>query len=81
MLCGGIWNLFRERKEWNNGICPHCKNGNWKSFDTDSSGATGYKCENCNSYTWISWESSTKKFIKFDIKFIRKEKIKKLNNL
>ena len=32
-------------------ICPYCKKGNWKSFDVDSGGSTGYKCTNCHELT------------------------------
>jgi hypothetical protein len=45
-----------ERCRWNNGVCP-CGKGFWKSFDMDSSGATGYHCTDygCNRHIWISW--------------------------
>ena len=42
-----------EKREWNNGVCRHC-GGMWRSFDIDSSGAIGYKCQSGHSI-WISW--------------------------
>ena len=75
---GAIYTCITQFKEWNNGICPHCKKSNWISFDTDSSGATGYNCSNCEKYTWINYKFITRKFIKYDIKHVRKEKLKKL---
>lgn len=46
-------------RKWNNGVCP-CEKGWWNAFDTDSSGATGYKCTECNSYIWIGWHRVTR---------------------
>jgi len=54
MLSGGVWQYNNEKREWNNGICPHC-GGKWKCFDMDSQGGRGYNCNLCNKYTWISY--------------------------
>jgi hypothetical protein len=78
MTTGYIWTYFSDKKEWNKGICPHCKKGNWHSFDTDSSGATGIKCDNCGKYSWINFNHLMNTFIKYDIKHIRLEKLKKI---
>lgn len=48
----------RNIRIWNNGMCP-CEKGWWSSFDTDSSGATGYKCTECNNHIWIGWHRVT----------------------
>ena len=42
-----------DKRYWNNGQCRKC-GGIWYAFDTDSSGARGYKC-NSGHHTWISW--------------------------
>ena len=42
-----------DKRHWNNGQCRKCY-GIWYAFDTDSSGARGYKC-NHGHRTWISW--------------------------
>lgn len=48
-----------DKNDWNNGVCP-CGKGWWKSFDTDSSGATGYKCTECCQTVWIGHEKVTR---------------------
>jgi hypothetical protein len=62
-IAGGVvlfftWGIIHtrrsEKKEWNNGVCPYCGKP-WKMFDTDSSGARGYKCENMH-YCWITYK-------------------------
>lgn len=46
------WGFWTEWKEWNYGIGP---TGNrWESFDTDSSGAVGYK-DGDGHTLWISY--------------------------
>lgn len=47
---------YREKKEFNDGVCTHC-GSNFKIFDTDSQGGTGWTCENhkCENYLWTSW--------------------------
>jgi len=49
----GVYFLYREEKAiWNNGTCK--ENGlKWVSFDTDSSGATGYRAG--DTRVWLSW--------------------------
>jgi hypothetical protein len=51
------YQFLAERKLWNYGICPKCNNGFWKSFDTDSQGATGCRCTNpnCDNGTWFDY--------------------------
>ena len=41
-----------DKKKWNNGKCPECEKGFWKSFDCDSQGGTGYNCTYCNNSHW-----------------------------
>lgn len=50
-----VWAFDSEKRQWNNGVCPHC-HSTWKRFDTDSQGGRGYKCA-CprRRYIWISW--------------------------
>lgn len=50
-----LWAIRSERKSWNKGVCTQCNKDIWVSFDMDSSGATGYKCNSCGASTWISW--------------------------
>lgn len=49
-ILGYTW----DKKNWNNGICPNCNKGFWKSFDMDSQGGIGYTCTNCGSTHWQS---------------------------
>ncbi len=50
------WNSLRmDKKDWNAGACP-CGKGQWESFDTDSSGATGYQCPECQRTIWIGYD-------------------------
>lgn len=55
MITGIVWAKRNEDKEWNNGGCPECAKGFFKSFDMDSSGAVGYKCTHCGNTTWQSY--------------------------
>ena len=48
-----IYGRWSDAKAWNGGICPSCGN-QWESFDMDSQGGRGYKCE-CGSGVWISY--------------------------
>ena len=50
-----------ERKDFNNGICPHCKNKLY-FFDYDSHGSRGYKCEKCYYHTWVSYKRVDKDY-------------------
>ena len=54
-LCfiGGIYARKKEIKEFNKGSCQ-C-GGKFKTFDMDSQGGTGWKCQKCNKYMWTSW--------------------------
>ena len=54
MISGMIWCRHSEKKDWNGGYCPRC-GGKWRCFATDSQGGRGYKCDNCNNSTWISY--------------------------
>jgi hypothetical protein len=54
MIAGMIWQYRYERRQWNNGTCVNCRTP-WRSFDMDSQGGRGYKCETRCSYVWISW--------------------------
>ncbi len=42
-----------ERKAWNGGYCPKCRNP-WQYFATDSQGGRGYKC-GAGHGAWIGW--------------------------
>lgn len=47
-----IMGYLNDKKNWNNGVCPKCERGFWKSFDCDSQGGTGYKCTFCENSHW-----------------------------
>lgn len=49
-----IIGFLSERRSWNNGVCPKCVKGFWKSTDTDSQGGTLYSCSFCDNYHWQS---------------------------
>lgn len=53
-ICGCVWCYHREKKDFNNGICPHCGT-KLKHFDNDSHGGEGWCCDECGYFTWISW--------------------------
>ena len=59
IVCASI-GIMLEKKDFNNGICPHCNN-KLRNFDTDSQGGRGYKC-NCGYYTWVSYNCVDKNF-------------------
>ena len=44
----------KEKKDWNNGICPICGH-KLRHFDCDSQGGDGWTCDNCNYTTWVSY--------------------------
>lgn len=46
--------MYREKKAWNNGICPICGN-KLRQFDVDSHGDDGWICDNCDYTTWVSY--------------------------
>ena len=52
LAIGWAWN--KEISEWNNGTCDKC-GGKYKSFDTDSQGGVGYKCDSCGNVIWITY--------------------------
>lgn len=54
MIYGCIWCYSKEKKDFNNGICPKCGNP-LIHFDTDSQGGQGWCCRKCDYYVWISW--------------------------
>lgn len=49
---GPIYGYVSDKKKWNNGICPKCNKGFWKSFDVDSANCTGYNCTFCDNSHW-----------------------------
>lgn len=51
---GCIWCYLREKKDFNNGICPDCGEP-LRHFDDDSQGGQGWVCDKCGYHTWISW--------------------------
>lgn len=44
----------RFKKQWNDGICPDTGKP-WEEFDTDSSGAVGYRSEDENGNQYTIW--------------------------
>ena len=58
MVSLGIW---LEKRDFNNGICPHCGNKLY-FFDMDSQGGRGYKCEKCYYHTWVSYKTVDKDY-------------------
>ena len=50
-----------EKKDFNGGICPHCKSRLY-FFDCDSQGGRGYKCEKCRYHTWVSYNCVDKDY-------------------
>ena len=51
---GAIIGILLEKKEYNNGYCPHCGK-KLLLFDTDSQGGRGYICEECGYCAWVSY--------------------------
>ena len=51
ILCYAI---RRERKDWNNGICPICGH-ELRCFGQYSGGIDGWTCDKCNYTTWVSY--------------------------
>ena len=49
-----IYIFYIEPKDFNKGICPKCGT-KLRCFDTDSSSARGYCCDNCDYTVWVSW--------------------------
>lgn len=46
--------MYREKKDWNNGICPICGN-KLRQFYTNLQGDDGWTCDNCDYTTWVSY--------------------------
>ena len=63
MLFTGYIASSIEAKDFNDGKCPNC-NKKLKHFDTDSQGGRGYCCRECGYYTWVSYKTVDKKFLK-----------------
>lgn len=53
-----------ERRDFNNGRCPHCGTS-LRCFDTDSQGGRGYTCDKCNYTTWVSYKRVDKNYYHF----------------
>ena len=83
-----------DKHKWNNGICRKCNNGNYKYLRWNErilslsslSQSHEYKCECCNNKIKIHMlfdKRITKNYIVVDTieykKFIRKQKLKKIN--
>lgn len=44
-----------EKRDWNGGLCGKCwQHRPWISFDTDSQGGRGYRCEG-GHHLWVSY--------------------------
>lgn len=61
LLLGFITAPLIEMKDFNDGICPNCGHKLY-NFDTDSSGADGWTCENCDYTTWVSYKKFVYKY-------------------
>lgn len=46
--------IFLEKRDYNKGFCKECGN-KLKLFGLDYHGGRGYRCSNCNYYTWVSY--------------------------
>lgn len=57
--------IIREKREFNNGICPICGQ-KLEYFDNDSQGGRGYRCPSIKHkyYTWVSYSFIDKNFNK-----------------
>jgi hypothetical protein len=52
VICGVTYNYFWQRAMARKGHCGLP----WKSFDTDSGGAIGTKCQKCGKFgPWFDW--------------------------
>ncbi len=50
-----------EKKEWNNGFCPHC-GAKFEHVDTEEQGKWDkWECPECHFYTWVRHKSIYKK--------------------
>ena len=46
--------VMRERRDYNGGVCRHCK-AKLRHFDNDSQGGRGYVCDRCGRTVWVSY--------------------------
>lgn len=58
-----IWCINRERKDFNNGVCPKCGK-QLRCFDMDSQGGRGYTCDKCDYTTWVSYNTVDRNYRK-----------------
>lgn len=49
-----LYAIRREKKDWNNGICPNCGH-ELRLFGCDSQGGDGWTCDDCDYTTWVSY--------------------------
>ena len=68
-----IASIRSEKKNFNKGMCPHCKI-KLRCFDMDSQGGRGYTCDRCEYTTWVSHHSVDKDFEDED-KIFKKKKL------
>ena len=56
-ICVGLmWRAkLREASEYNGGFCTECPDSPMVSFDMDSQGGRGYRCDQCYRRIWISY--------------------------
>lgn len=61
IACGRLVCIRMEKKDWNNGICPHC-NTEWEFVSIDSYGERLYVC-GCDLFhsVWIMTDVDKKK--------------------
>ena len=53
-IVGSIRCYVQEKKDFNDGICPHCGKP-LIHFDDDSQGGQGWCCDDCKYFVWITW--------------------------
>ena len=53
--------IMIEKKEFNKGICPKCKN-KLKLLGMGEQGEKGYVCDKCDYITWISYHCVDKNY-------------------
>ena len=61
VIFGFTYVRYSEKKNWNNGICPHCGKP-WIRFDTDFQRGRMYRCENWH-FCDISYNADKRKEI------------------
>ena len=55
VFIGVLLGRKRQRKEWNNGLCPKCGK-ELEHFADDSQGGNGWCCCDCDYYIWITYK-------------------------